>query len=411
MSFYVQKSLAHGPIRFGVNPRQTLDEIDTDPSLSTGPAGEFLRRRTFGFFFADIRPIGAPDLASSTPRSPSLWASLVPEDRRGWIFIGMMILGVILVLLGLSVVVNKGPQGWIEVILGIGLAATPLVVTAQKRRVIRAEEERQRAEREERERRNREAIASYATALERLRENTNDETLAAATRERQQLEVSHRVWRPLAKRTVLHIGFDALARLTTDRAPEVAKLMNRVANAIGLDRADATDVKADLYQVIVWHLLADDRLGTVQSEQLRKLEADFGISGRDLSAEREAVDEFDRLRGITREDLPRADGGIPLGFREQCIHVGQGKVISRAGSESSPLYLTNKRLIIGGGRRRIEVPLSRIDDVDVDVDANTLTLRLVQPAKPIVLQVEQPIYTAALIDIATTIDDRPRSFA
>ncbi|HET7712146.1 MAG TPA: hypothetical protein VFL80_09485, partial [Thermoanaerobaculia bacterium] len=139
MTFYVKKSLAHGPIRFGVSPRALAEEIDSDPSLSTGAGGEFLRRRTHGFFFADIRSIGAPELPrpSSISQTP-FWMSLAPEDARGWGLIGMMAFGGLLILLGLMTLVRLGPQGWIPVLFGLALAGTPVFIVAQKRRAIRA---------------------------------------------------------------------------------------------------------------------------------------------------------------------------------------------------------------------------------------------------------------------------------
>jgi hypothetical protein len=79
-------------------------------------------------------------------------------------------------------------------------------------------------------------------------------------------------------------------------------------------------------------------------------------------------------------------------------------------NETCSVYVTNKRLIVDGSRR-IEVPLSQIDDLEVDIDNNLLTVTIARPNKPLRMQVEQPIYTAALIDIATTLDERPRSFA
>ena len=53
MTYYVEKQLAFGPIRFGVSTRQPLEAIGDDPTLSTGPNGEFVRRRADGFFFGD----------------------------------------------------------------------------------------------------------------------------------------------------------------------------------------------------------------------------------------------------------------------------------------------------------------------------------------------------------------------
>ena len=112
MTFFIEKSLATGPIRFGVGPRRELSAIESEAGLSTGPAGEFLRRRG-GFFSADSRSAGAPILptAPSITRVP-FWESLKPDGtRRGWIFVALFALGLLFVLLGFAVVARKGPQG------------------------------------------------------------------------------------------------------------------------------------------------------------------------------------------------------------------------------------------------------------------------------------------------------------
>lgn len=411
MTFYVKKALAHGPIRFGVSPRQPLDEIDDDPALSTGQGGEFTRRRMHGYFFADTRAIGAPEIPRpSSIASTPFWASMAPQDARGWGMIGLMILGGLLTLLGMLVIVNKGPQGIIPVVFGLILIGIPIFITAQKRRLIRAQEEKERAEREERDRLSREAMASYAAALEVLRENPTEANMAAVMREREKLELSYRHWRPVAKRSVLHIGFNALAKSGPAAAAEVGRLIDKTGNAVGLDKADTRDVKLDLYQVLVWHLLADDRLGPVQERELQTLRQGFGITDEHLEAEQEAIAQFDRLRGVTRDSLPREECGIPMQFREHCIYSTGGRIGGKKGDLEGRLILTNKRLIIDG-RRRTEVPLSRIDDVEANADTHLLRVVVARPDPPIELFVEQPIYTAALIDIATTIDDRPRSFA
>ncbi|HUP45518.1 MAG TPA: hypothetical protein VM779_08400 [Thermoanaerobaculia bacterium] len=410
MSYYIKKALAHGPIRFGVSPRRPLEEIDDDPSLSTGPAGEFTRRNTRGFFSADTPAIGAPDIPRpSSIASTSFWSSLAPQDVRGWGLIALMILGGLFILLGLMVIVNKGPQGIIPIILGLVLAGIPIGITAQKRRVIRAEEDKDRAEREERDRHNREVMASYSAALERVREDPSEANFTAAMREREKLELSYRHWRPLAKRSVLHIGFNALARVGPSSAREVGDLIDRAGTAVGLEKADSRDVKVDLYQVVLWHLLADDRIGAAQARELENLRSGFGISEEYLADDLAVVAQFDQLRGITRDEMPRQECGVPMQFREHCIHAAPGEVFGRKAAKGR-LILTNKRLIVDG-RRRAEVALARVDDIEVDVDANLLRVVPARPDQPMEMQVEQPVYSGALIDIATTIDDRPRSFA
>jgi hypothetical protein len=422
VAFYVRKLLAHGPIRFGVPLRGRIEDIDRS-GLSTGPSGEFLKKRTRGFFLADNRAIGAPEL----PRDMSLatapfWSAVVDGTRRGWIFAGMMAFGALLILLGLGVVVNKGPQGWIQVILGAALISTPIIITAGRRRQVREAEKKERAEREERERRHRASLGSYATALEQLRRDTNDETLAAVARERDALELPYDVWSGVAKQTVLLIGFQTLARLTPARAEEIAASMDRASAAVGLSSVDEREVKLDLYRIAVWHVLSDDRLGEVQEAQLADLRRGLGVRDPDVLAEDHATDQFRRLRGMGPLNPPKHDCRIPLKFHEYCIHTTRAQLLKRVREKTDrrnvryvpaqecTVYVTNKRLILDLPKRR-DIGLPKIDDVEVDVDQNVLTistpLRFGSPA----IQVDDPIYTGALIAIATMIDDRPRGLA
>src|SRR5205814_6919736 len=124
-------------------------------------------------------------------------------------------------------------------------------IAAQQRRQIRAQEERERAEREERDRRHREILASYATALDEVRRNPTDAALDTVARERQSLDLPYKVWAPAARTTVLHIGFEDLGRLGMAGAPDVCRLMDKVAYACGLSSDDAFDVRSQLYEVLL----------------------------------------------------------------------------------------------------------------------------------------------------------------
>ena len=418
MTFYVQKWLANGSIRFGVTPRLPLDTIDEDPALSTGGAGEFLRRRMRSFYFADTTGVGSPTVPKSKSISTTpFWSTLRPDSPRGWGLIGMMGAGALFLLLGLGVLMNKGKQGWLPIILGLGLVATPIVITAQQRRQIKAQEEQEKAEREERERRHREILASYATALDEVRRNPTDAALDTVARERQSLDLPYKVWAPAARATVLHIGFEALGRLGVAGAADVARLMDKVAYATGLSSDDAFDVRSQLYEVLVWHFLADDRLGEAQETQLKGLRTAFNLEARDVPLETKAAEEFRKLRGVTKLQLPRVECPARLGFREYCIHAVRAQLLKkrREGKSeklipvsSGSLYVTNKRALIEGGKK-VDVGLSLIDDVEVDVDNNVLTIKAA--SGPVFLQVDDPIYSASIIDMATTIDERPKGFS
>lgn len=426
MTFHVRKALPNGRIRFGIAPRSRLAEIDDRPELSTGGRGEFLRRRTSGFYFTDNRAaVDAPRLPENEGIAATPFVrSLFDGTRRGWLFLGLAASGLLLILLGFAVVARKGPQGWVEVILGLALIAVPIVLTARTRRQIRDEEERERRAREDEEKRHRALLASYTTALERLRQSPGRNTLEAAAREREKLTVPYDVWSRYARRTTLDIAFEAFGRLTAAGARELGELVTRVAHAAGLAPADELGVRLDLCRTAVWHLLADDRYGEAQAAELRKLREGLGIGEEDMPLEARSIEELDRLRGIARATLPKLPGAdLPLGFHEYCIHETRGSVLRKVWErvhgrpiarlvpdQSCRLFVTNKRIVIAA-KKTLEIPLAKVDDVEVDADANVLTVRTARTMRDAELQVEDPLYTAALIDIATTLDDRPRDFA
>jgi hypothetical protein len=426
MTFYVRKTLAPGPIRFGVSPRSTIETIDIEPALSTGGAGEFLRRRLRGFYFADTRSAGAPVLPDqpSITKTPFL-TSVFDGTARGYGFMAMMALGLLIVFVGL-LVISKGETpaaGWIEVIFGLILIAIPIVITAQARAHIKAREDQERAAREEEHQRYQEILSSYSAALETLRNDPSDANLAAVGRERDRLDLPYRIWSPSARATVLSIGFAALERFNAAGARQVNDIMNRSSHAVGLNPADALRVKLDLYRVVVWHLLADDRFGAAQTQELVALRQGLEIDDGDVPVEVKAITEFDALRGINHRTLPKSECGIPLGFHEYCIHTTKGSLLRQVRekvegvpvtklvpSEQATIHVTNKRIIMEGKKRQ-EIGVPKIDDVEVDVDSNNLTIRPARGMKDVIIQVEDPIYSAALMDVATMLDERPKGFS
>jgi hypothetical protein len=377
MTFFVRKRLALGPIRFGVTPRRLADAIDDDPALSTGPGGEFVRRnrQSQGFFFGDTTRFDAPSLpvAKSVSSTP-FWSSLKTE----WWHLALLAAGALFILLGLAVVARKGAQGWVEVILGLIMIGTPIALTAQQRKVLREKEERERAERAATEKRNRELLAAYASALERVRRDRSPDALEALARERAALTLPDEIWVPAARRTTLLIGFEDLSAI------------DDVARAAGLTDDDIAAIKSDIHRTMLWHLLADDRLGGAQEARLREL----GYDGGEPAAE-----QFARLRGVTAKNLPQIEPPLPLRFQERAIHQSNGLVI------------TNKRLVVLGGKKPVEVPLPQLNDIDVDADENVLTIDNTVTKKPIVVRVDDAIYTAALLELVASVSQRPRGFS
>ena len=207
MSFIVQKSLGNNFFRFAVGRRRDARSIDENPELSTGSNGEFIRHRPEIFYAADVRTIRSPEVPP--PRSIAtqpFWSTMVDGTRRGYIMLGLIALGALLLLLGLAVVSSKGAAGVFWIILGLVLIAIPFVITLQKRRVVRAHDTRIRKEREERDARNRELLSAYTAALEKLRDDPSDEVLAYVQRENEKLDLPYAIWADTAIGTVLCIA-------------------------------------------------------------------------------------------------------------------------------------------------------------------------------------------------------------
>jgi hypothetical protein len=409
MSFRIQKSLGNSFFQFSVGRRRDFRSIDDDVELSTGSSGEFIRHRPEIFYSADVRTIHTPEVPA--PRSVSgtpFWGSLIDGTPRGWGMLAMMIVGALFLLFGFAVVANKGPQGWILVVLGLALIATPIVLTSAKRRTIRMQEEKIRKERQERDERDRQLLAAYTTSLEKLRDDPSDEMLKFVQRENEKLDLAYAVWADTAIGTVLYVGFSTLAKVGPERAAEVADLMDRSSDAAGLIAEDARGVKHALYSTILWHFIADDRLGEEQTKIVRQIQQGFRIKDEDVPIDTLSEAQFNRLRGIDHRNAPRCEAQIPLRMNEYCMYTAEVRL--GGAQAATPIYITNKRLIVGSGKGATEVEVPKIDDVIADADGSRVTIRASELKRPLDLTAGEPIYLAAILDLASRLDDRPKSF-
>ena len=409
MSFTVQKNLGNSVFRFAVSRRRELKSIDHNTELSTGPTGEFVRHRPEIFYSADLRQIHKAEMPKprSVTTSTPFWGSLIDGTTRGWVFLGMMLFGALLMLVGLAVVAKGKSVGWVEVIFGAILVVTPMLLTATKRRSIRLAEERKHREREDRDKHNAEMLETYTNALERLREDPNDASLALVQAEGEKLDMPYAVWADTAIGTVLHVGFSTLARVGPQRAAEVAALMDRASDAAGLIAEDARAVKHALYSTVLWHFQADDRLGEEQLKIVRAVQSGFAITPEDVPIDTSSEAQLERLRGVDHRNAPRCNTTIPLNLNEYCMYTAAVRMSD--GSERNAI-VTNKRFIIDG-EKGTDVPVPKIDDVFVDADQHLVSLRAPDLKRPVEFHAGEPIYLAAMLDLATRLDDRPKSFA
>ena len=408
MSFTVQKSLGNSLFRFAVGRRREKKSIDNNTEMSTGPSGEFIRHRPEIFYSADLRTIRSPEVPPprNIAATPFL-ASLTDGTRRSYAMLGLLALGGIFLLIGFAVLAQGRKAGWVEVILGLILIAIPVVLIGAKRRVVRQAEDRTRRERDERDARNRELLAAYTTALEQLREDPNDAALAHVLAENEKLDLPYAVWADTAIGTVLYVGFSTLARVGPERAAEVAALMDRSSDAAGLIAEDTSAVKHALYSTILWHFLADDRLGEEQLKIVRAVQQGFAIKDEEVPVDTSSESQFERLRGVDHRNAPRCDVTVPLNLNEWCMYTTPIRL--RDGSETNA-YVTNKRFIVEGAKQ-VDVPVPKIDDINVDADHHFVTLQASDLKRALEFTVTEPIYLAAMLDLATRLDDRPKSFA
>lgn len=408
MSFTVQKSLGNSLFRFAVGRRRELTSIDANAEMSTGPGGEFVRHRPEIFYSADLRAIRSPEVPK--PRSIAgtpFWGSIADGTSRGYLMLGMIGLGVLFLLLGFAVLASGKPAGWFWVVLGLILVAIPIVIAWQKRRVIRLGEDRVRREREERDSRNRELLTAYTTSLERLREDPSDAALALVLAENEKLDLPYAVWADTAIGTVLNVGFSTLARVGPERAAEVADLMDRSSQAAGLIAEDAKGVKHALYSTVLWHFLADDRLGTAQLQVVRAIQNGFNIKDEEVAIDTSSEAQFHRLRGVDHRNAPKCNTTVPLNLNEYCMYTAS--IRTGDGAETNA-WVTNKRVIVEGSKA-VEVSVPKIDEVLVDADQQSITVRSSDLKRALEFRLAEPIYFAAMLDLATRLDDRPKSFA
>jgi hypothetical protein len=418
LSFYVRKALATGPIRFAVNARNngTTSAEDHERGFSTDARGSYRRLGKEVLFFADQHGLGGPR-RKKEKRALTLWRYLRPDGARGWGRIALIGLGLLLILLGIAVCFTKGAQGLIEIVVGLGVAATPLVTTWRKIQELRRIEEAQRAEREALEARNLKLVGEFAETLRRLKDGYDDDVLASVKAEREGRDIPYDAVSSMARTAVLEVGFDALSRSAGSHS--VARAMESTSDAVKLTPEDKAGVRHHLYQIVVWHLLVDDRLTDAQEESLAELRKALDLDPSAVARDDAAVAEFRRIRGLQQENLPAADCEIDLQFHEICYHKTSGAVMKLKREKATTpegskrvverwvevrkcdLFVTNKRVIIRDKKQR-DIPLHKIFDVEIDADLDLLMLTTSDPKNPHEVSLRDPIYTARVIDIAAS---------
>jgi hypothetical protein len=414
LALHIRKSLGGGAIRFKISPRQFAPGESDNRLFSTGPAGEFLGTSAGGFFFSEPEKMGEtaytlPGGGTDGFRFPS-----TPADFARW---GLMAFGALLILWGLLLFRKNAGGAVVMILIGLALIVTPIAIAMKKQRDIRMERERLQAQRDAADARDRELISTFLESLERLKEKHDPEALRRIGVERDELDVPYVIISPYARATVLRLGFDAVSRHGEIGSEGVAREVDAAADAVRLSDDDRKAAKAQLYATLVWHLLAEDRLGEFQKAELDKLRGLLRIEPELVVKEDAAMAQFAALRGLTRSTLPQHEVDFKLKYQEVVHHRTSGKQMKLKGERevvedgvrrkepiwaeirNESLFVTSKRFILGE-RKGLEIPLSKIYGIEVDADRNILSVREADKKTPYYIHLEDPIYTAAVLNLA-----------
>ncbi|MHB0968458.1 MAG: hypothetical protein ACYC7A_08735 [Thermoanaerobaculia bacterium] len=366
---------------------------------STGPAGEFRRHGSLGLYYSES---SASSVAASEIKRKDRSAFDL-RAFRPWMLV-LIGLGALLVLLGLLVVIRKGPAGWVEVVLGAAMVATPFVMTAKQRRDARAAAERERLARAEEEERRKRTAGEFAAQVERLHADVTVGELETLRATREQREIPLEAYAHLAEAVILRIGFDLLVERGLPPG-DVSNRVIRIGEVLGLPDAQIAALRTQIYQKIVWQLLADRRLTPQHHARLDEVRRGLGVEGA-ADLESSAIAQFEKIDALDPATLPKLHD-VAARPSERAVHQTPATIVNGKGAESGSLLITSRRVALRG-KKEIDIPVEFIYDVEVDADRNLL--RIVErdrKEKTYDIVVPDPIYTAALVQIAAAMPRKP----
>ncbi|MEO8217845.1 MAG: hypothetical protein ABI718_12250 [Acidobacteriota bacterium] len=420
MAFYVSRKLSRGPIRFSVDHRRPWNAGDgvDDLRLSTGTDGQFLRLGDEGLYFSESVERGELQLEPIEHESTSLWSWIRPERNLAGVLSATSIaIGLVLTFLGIAVLMSKGGAAAIfEIAVGLALIIAPVTITAQKNRIRRAREEKEREERRAIEERNREIAGEFAEQLKTIPEKHDPTTLNDLRAERASKEIPYDAVSLLARAAVLGAAFDSLRHYEAAGPRGIASGIDEVSNAVGLNPDDTMQTKIGFFQTLVWHLLADDRMHEGQERRLTELREALGLQPADVEKETRAIREFQHLRGVRADSLPVTDATVPLKFQEICFESTIGKLLRNVARRrraapvwreagDASVHVTSKRTLITT-KKTIDIPRADLFELEVDYDRGILSMSTGEP-KRYDLELPEPIFTAAIADISRKLRDKP----
>lgn len=429
MSFDVYKYLRPGFIRFRVDPKNIEPADDDSTAFSTGPRGEFRGLRRSGLVFDE--PVGATGAAAlGSVRSPDSTSRFQRIFQTGEspssaiITFAINVVGLILLILGALVLVFKGPQGWVEIVLGILLIAGPYVLAAKRRRDQRVRMERERRAREEEERALQEKLGEITRLLDSVEILPDEAGIERLRRDRATHDVPYEALAPRGRQAVMRAAFAGINDSSVTSA-DLGRRVDALCAALGLAHDDVRSVKQSICRRLAWHLIADDRMTPAMQSHLRNVARDLGLGAADFGAEWSAADEFRRMSSVSFGSLPRKTGPIELRFGEVVHHRSGGMIMKP--SEVRPridsdvkledeswledgrgeLWVTSKGIKLVG-ERTVDFDYGELRGIEIDGDHGVLVLSY-EERKSVAIQLSDPYFSAAVIDFASEAD-RPKLF-
>ncbi|HXI14169.1 MAG TPA: hypothetical protein VNM92_16215 [Thermoanaerobaculia bacterium] len=421
MGFYIRKSVGIGSVRFNVAQRRTDEEIGTDPRhFSTGSGGEYQTSSGGGLYFHEELPVDGT--------SRKIKGEKIPLTGRQMLERVLMGVGVLLILIGIAVVMKKGPAGYVEIVIGLAMVIAPPIINAKQRADRRAAEEKIRAERAEIEKRNSELAASFAAKVRLLDEQQDAAALEAVRQEREAADdVPYAAIRKTATAAAIAAGFRALTRFDKVGSRGLANELDDTISAVGLDKADSLLVKKSVYQKAVWDMLADDRLSAAREGVIREIGSELRLTEVDVAIEKTAIEEFRKLKGVTKEKVLIKNPPVKLAFQETCHHVTSGSLL-KPGTQKKLLedgtrtteqvwtpagdckvIVTSRRVIVDGKGGQ-EITFANLKDVELDGDQKVLALTAEGFKTPLYLSVPDPIFTGSMIGLASSTGEKRPGF-
>jgi hypothetical protein len=192
--------------------------------------------------------------------------------------------------------------------------------------------------------------------------------------------------------------------------------LKQVSAVLGVDAPPIHEAKI---KERMWGAIADGTVTDEEEATIHELLAICELPADRFQKETSALRQFIAARPIQNGKLPFVDAGVSLQGDELCHHQTSGcllekKVISDSGgeqgqegerltvSQEGKIYITSKRVLVVG-EETTSIPHERILDAEIDPDNNVISIIKDSRKEPLLLRVQDLIYTGILLEaIAAT---------